>query len=172
MSFTDFNDTILIYNSKLDDYSYKQLLIKPSPEEWSIGQVYMHLLNETIYYMEQANCCLANDDNAQEKMSTTAEIIFKNNSLPRQKIKNDNIDALKMKQPSSKAQLQKEMLQLQGDVNHLSKQVRAGKSRGKTRHPGLGYFNAAEWLQFAAMHLRHHLNQLQELDAFLKKQAL
>ena len=30
------------------------------------------------------------------------------------------------------------------------------KRIGKTKHPGLNYFTAKEWLQFAEMHLRHH----------------
>jgi hypothetical protein len=39
---------------------------------------------------------------------------------------------------------------------------------GKTKHPGLGFFNANEWLQFAEMHLRHHLKQKERIEEFLK----
>jgi hypothetical protein len=39
--------------------------------------------------------------------------------------------------------------------------------RGKAGHPGLGYFSAAEWLQFAEMHLRHHFRQKERLDVAL-----
>jgi hypothetical protein len=41
-------------------------------------------------------------------------------------------------------------------------------STGKSRHPGLGYFNAGEWLRFIEMHMRHHLRQKERIDAFLK----
>jgi hypothetical protein len=34
----------------------------------------------------------------------------------------------------------------------------------KNKHPGLDYFNANEWLQFAEMHLRHHLRQKKRID--------
>jgi hypothetical protein len=40
--------------------------------------------------------------------------------------------------------------------------------KGKTKHPGLNYFTAKEWLQFAGMHLRHHLKQKKRIDDFLK----
>jgi hypothetical protein len=41
---------------------------------------------------------------------------------------------------------------------------------GKTKHPGLGYFSAHEWLQFADMHFRHHLRQKKRIDDFLERQ--
>ena len=47
----------------------------------------------------------------------------------------------------------------------------ARKYKGKTKHPGLGYFSAEEWLQFAEMHFRHHLRQKKRIDEFLKMDA-
>jgi hypothetical protein len=40
--------------------------------------------------------------------------------------------------------------------------------KGKTKHPGLHYFNADEWLQFADMHFRHHVKQKKKIDDFLR----
>ncbi|HEV9036934.1 MAG TPA: hypothetical protein VGQ51_09945 [Puia sp.] len=42
-----------------------------------------------------------------------------------------------------------------------------GPATGKTRHPGLHYFNSLEWLQFAEMHMRHHFRQKKRIDACL-----
>jgi len=39
---------------------------------------------------------------------------------------------------------------------------------GKSKHPGLGFFSASEWFQFAEMHLRHHLKQKERIDRFLQ----
>ena len=39
---------------------------------------------------------------------------------------------------------------------------------GKAKHPGLNYLNASEWLQFADMHMRHHLRQKKRIDDFLR----
>jgi hypothetical protein len=38
---------------------------------------------------------------------------------------------------------------------------------GKTRHPGLLYFSALEWLRFAEMHMRHHFRQKKRIDEAL-----
>jgi hypothetical protein len=44
------------------------------------------------------------------------------------------------------------------------------KRIGKTKHPGSNYFTAKEWLQFAEIHLRHHLKQKKRIDDFFEKQ--
>ena len=55
-------------------------------------------------------------------------------------------------------------------MNNAATQIANSKSKGKTKHPGLNYFNANEWLQFAEMHLRHHLKQEKRIEEFLKLQ--
>jgi hypothetical protein len=45
------------------------------------------------------------------------------------------------------------------------------KRIGKTKYPGLNYFTAKEWLQFAGIHLRHHLKQKKRIDDFLKNNS-
>lgn len=47
MLIEDFNRTIDIWIKQLDQYSFKQLRAKPSPTSWSLGQVYIHLIDET-----------------------------------------------------------------------------------------------------------------------------
>jgi hypothetical protein len=40
--------------------------------------------------------------------------------------------------------------------------------KGKAKHPGLVYFSAIEWYQFAEMHFRHHFWQKKKPDALQK----
>jgi hypothetical protein len=59
------------------------------------------------------------------------------------------------------------MLQLKEKLISLIKRVEHCGSTGKTKHPGLGYFDAREWLGFAEMHMRHHIRQKERIEQCL-----
>ncbi|HEX6224590.1 MAG TPA: DinB family protein, partial [Chryseolinea sp.] len=62
MGIEDFNRTIDIWIKALDHYDFQQLIKKPSFAGWSIGQVFMHLLDDTSFYIRQMEICVTNDD--------------------------------------------------------------------------------------------------------------
>jgi hypothetical protein len=168
MYIDDFIDSIEIWIAALQQYDFKELLAKPGPASWSIGQVYTHLIGETRYYMEQVECCLDKNENASEEMTANAKMMFEKNEMPDQRIKGDSFIADNVKQPESKEQLQKEMLELKSRMNILWTRIINSDCAGKAQHPGLGYFSAAEWVRFSDMHLRHHLRQKRRIDDVLK----
>jgi hypothetical protein len=49
-------------------------------------------------------------------------------------------------------------------VNALYRSHDFTSSKGKTRHPGLLFFSALEWLRFTEMHMRHHFRQKKRID--------
>jgi protein associated with RNAse G/E len=49
------------------------------------------------------------------------------------------------------------LLELKAEINNVAMLISTNTSQGKTKHPGLHYFNAKEWFQFAEMHVRHQL---------------
>ena len=51
-------------------------------------------------------------------------------------------------------------------MNDVAIIINENSLQGKTQHPGLGYFNATEWLQFATMHLRHHFKQKKRIEEY------
>jgi hypothetical protein len=57
-------------------------------------------------------------------------------------------------------------------MRELARQIPASPFKGRTRHPGLGYFDAAEWFRFAGMHFRHHARQKKRIDEFLQQTGL
>ena len=59
--------------------------------------------------------------------------------------------------------LKERLVALIGEVEHFD-------ITGKTKHPGLGYFDAREWLGFAEMHMRHHLRQKERIEKCLFSQ--
>lgn len=162
------NDTLTTWITALQEYDFDSLVAKPDPENWSLGQVFLHLINETNYYIGQIEYCLAHNENASGLMAENAVLIFANNEFPNERIKNDSQSSQNVPQPTNKTGLLEQMLHLKSQLNLLWNKIIAASSLGKTRHPGLGYFNAREWFQFAELHLRHHLRQRKRIEQAIK----
>ena len=167
MLIENFNRTIDNWIRALEGYDYDQLTARPSPTSWSIGQVYMHLLDDTSYYIEQIQICVTNNDHANDQATSAGKIMFSNNDFPNEILEGSPTNAY-MPQPDGKDQLMANMLNLKMALNNAATLISESLFHGKTQHPGLGYFSAHEWLQFADMHLRHHLRQKKRIDTFLE----
>lgn len=167
MLIEDFNHTLDDWIKGLEQYNFTQLSAKPSPTGWSPGQLYMHLIDATNYFIKQAQICATTNDNAKEEASTNAKTMFLNNEFPDAILEGLPSNA-GTPQPVSKNQLISELIHLKDEINKAEAMISKSQYKGKTKHSGLGYFNANEWLQFAEMHFRHHLRQKKRLDEYIK----
>jgi DinB superfamily len=163
----DFNHTVDIWITALDQYDFEKLSAKPAPGKWSIGQVYMHLISQTDYFIKQAKICASNNDHANEAGSSIAKQLFLRNDFPNELLEgppsNDHNP-----QPDSKGQLLRDLIRIKDEFNQAVPVISKSLFKGKTKHPGLNYFNANEWLHCAEMHFRHHLRQKERIDEFIK----
>jgi hypothetical protein len=164
----DLNHTIDFWITELDQYKFSQLCAKPSANSWSIGQVYMHLIDDTNYYIEQIKTCLSVNEHAVGEAAPDAKIMFLNNEFPDEILEGAPANSC-MAQPESKNQLRNDLLNIKVEMNKLWKLIEENSPKGKTEHPGLGFFGAREWFQFADMHFRHHMRQKKRIDSFLKE---
>lgn len=162
------NSTIDKWIEMVNMYSLNSLLEKPSDESWSLGQVAMHIETETNFYISQIERCLNSNENSQESMTEAARAMFESNCFPPDKIRRDDTLSNHYPQPESHEDLYYRMNTLKMHLNHLIAKIEASNSDGKTKHPGFGYFNAKQWLQFAEMHMRHHLRQKDSIEKELK----
>ena len=157
-----------IWIKDLAQYSLDELTAKPAWNSWSMGQVYMHLILDTTYYLEQAEICANSNDHAFEEMSPVAQFFFKNGSFPDKAIQGSP-KHMDIPQPTNKELLMDSLWALKNKFEQIQNMVANSVYNGKAKHPGLAYFNAKEWLQFAEMHFRHHIRQKKRIDVFLKK---
>ena len=162
-----FKDTIDTWINAVEQTSLAQLCTKPSNERWSLGQVCMHLIEATNFYCEQINICLAGNENATEEMSPAAKTFFENNGFSDAIIEGPETNA-GTPQPESKEVLLVSLNALKEKLIRVENSIAASPCIGKSKHPGLNYFNAKEWLQFAEMHFRHHVRQKNRIEDFLK----
>ncbi len=162
-------DTISVWEQSLVGYSLKQLQDKPDKDCWSLGQVYLHLIDQTERYnMQQIEICLASNRNAQKNKSVEGQKVFGHNAFPALKLKGPSSNYNNLEQPIHIGSLRVAIIGLKKQITLLDKKISASKFQGKTKHPGFGYLNASEWLQFIEMHFRHHLRQKRRIDAYLK----
>ncbi|HZY79366.1 MAG TPA: DinB family protein [Cyclobacteriaceae bacterium] len=157
-----FNNTIDTWIKYLDDYTLDELRHKPIPNSWSLGQVYIHITEDTPWHIEQMREALATDDNSAEDKHQDAKMMFARNMFPDIQIEGASTNE-SVRQPESKEEIFDLLLDIKKEVNDLYYEYRFN-SKGKTRHPGLLYFSAAEWLQFTEMHMRHHFKQKERID--------
>jgi hypothetical protein len=162
-----FTTTIQIYIDALDDYTLDMLRQPPGEGNWSLGQVYRHILDDTEWFTGQMAAALATSENSDKDMHEDAKWMFRNNGFPDRQIKGPATNTF-IPQPESKEEFRERLMAIKAEVNRLFTGVDASRTAGKTRHPGLLYFSAGEWLQFAEMHMRHHLRQKARIDAALK----
>jgi len=162
---TQFNQTIQVWIDAVDDYTLEQLRQPPQEGSWSLGQVYQHILDDTEWFVGQMKEALAATSNSEMEMHPDAKRMFANNGFPDIRIQGPATNTC-IPQPESKEELRQRLVAIKEAVNRLFGKTAAARD-GKTRHPGLQYFSAGEWLQFAEMHLRHHLRQKARIDAVL-----
>jgi hypothetical protein len=161
-----FNATIDKWIIYLNDYTIEMLCRKPAPGAWSLGQVYIHIIDDTTFFIEQIETCLLSNANSECEMHADAKTMFANNAFPNVLLTNP-ANSLNLLQPQNKGELLHSLMRIKDEVNYLYNAYNFAEATGKTRHPGLLYFNAMQWLQFAEMHLRHHLRQKKRIDDVL-----
>lgn len=168
MTILQLNSTIDTWINALYNYNIETLQKKIEKDSWSLGQVYIHILDDTNYYIEQIELCLTHNENQLEEMTEFAINLFFKAEFTEQKIKGDPSAGQSMPQPGSKENLINQMMSLKNRLNLIWLEVIKSENVGKTKHPGLGYFNAQDWLKFSEIHMRHHLLQKRRIDDALE----
>jgi hypothetical protein len=164
----NFKHPIDTWINALERYDFVQLCTRPSANSWSLGQVYMHLLDDSRYYLEQIKICVSSNDHSNEEPSSFAKDMLRNNEFPDDIIVGASSNEL-VPQPMSKEQLLSNLAALKKDIANAALLIQETSFQGRTKHPGLQYFNAAEWYQFIGMHFRHHLRQRERINEFLER---
>jgi hypothetical protein len=96
----DFKATIDTWIKAIQEYSFEDLCNNPDNNSWSLGQVCMHPVNDTDWFIEQIKIYMLNDDNTKETMLPFAQTTFTNNSFPDERLTNPAND--NMPQPEDK----------------------------------------------------------------------
>ncbi len=158
------------YIRELEGLRLEQLTYKPSETVWSIGQMYMHLIQSAIY-MQLRNleaCRTANNANiGGGEKNAQGVAVFSQGSFPPIKIQVPPSKEYTPQQPESKEQLVNGIRQVIQQMREIEPTIASIPADSTTLHPAFGALNATEWFALVEMHYRHHLRQLAELKEIL-----
>jgi|SRR6185437_1476361 len=161
-----FDTTIRQWIDMLGDYTLEMLHRPPRPGSWTLGQVYIHIIDDTGWFVGQMKEALLSRVDADKTMHPDARAMFDRNGFPDLQIEGPATNTY-IPQPQSKEELARQLMEIKTTVDALFRDFDPAVSTGKTRHPGLHFFSPLEWLQFAEMHMRHHLRQKRRIDEAL-----
>ena len=160
--------TINQWEAELSSYEFEKLLLKPHDDSWSLGQVYMHLIQSTTeFHVKQIEIASSTDEQKTRRKNVEGFMAFHVlKSLPPIKIKVPPSEDYTPKQPQNKEQILNGLIMTKEVLTASMKYFQNNKG-GKTKHPGLSYLNSIEWLKLIEMHFRHHFRQKARIDQYL-----
>jgi hypothetical protein len=159
------------YMKELDFYGKNQFKYKLSDNQWSLGQLYDHLINGTYsFHLKEIENCL-NKKNGKEggNKKFKGKLIFFLNGFPKIKIKGLPSEKYTPTQPESPVKMKDELYRFIKMMQKISKDIdHSNNLKYKTLHPSFGMLNALEWYLIIEMHFRHHLKQKTKLDEVVR----
>jgi hypothetical protein len=161
-----FDATIQQWIDLLSNYTLEQLCRPPRAGSWSLGQVYIHIIDDTGWFAGQMKEALHSRVDGDKTMHPDARAMFDRNGFPDVLIEGPATNTY-IPQPRSKEELAQQLRAIKTEVDGLFRDFDPAVSTGKTRHPGLHFFSPLEWLQFSELHMRHHLRQKKRIDEAL-----
>lgn len=165
----DLKQQLTIWEGFLNNYSLEELQTSPSETEWSLGQVYLHLIIGTEkFHLANVWKSIQEPQLAGEK-SDFGKNLFKHNGFPPVDIKGPSGKPQPAPpQVTSKEGLKSLIHKVKEEVDKAYEALQQ-KETGKFEHTAFGALTGAEWFQMIEMHWRHHLRQKAKIDEFLGK---
>ncbi|MCR6522135.1 DinB family protein [Lysinibacillus capsici] len=163
-----FELTVERYLAELTKLNMDKIHRKLNEEDWSIGQMYVHLIQSAFMHLHNVEQCLAGNEstlNPTKEKTEQGKIVFKLEQFP----------AVRIKVPASRnytPQSPESMEHLVEGLHSVVERMRNTESvllqvpvSNKILHPAFGALNAQEWFMLIEMHYRHHFLQLDRLKS-------
>lgn len=165
---SQYNRTAETWLKDLDRYSDEDFARAPSESEWSIGQVYAHIVEGTKrFHLRMVDMCATGAaERTEEGMNERGSAIFEANAFPPIRIAVPPSPQYTPVQPTVEA-MRSGFLELNEMMQAAAPRAAAADPALKMQHPSLGPLNAREWYQLIPIHLRHHVLQKERLEAWL-----
>lgn len=163
-------ETLSIWENALNGYSEEEFKKNASDDNWSIGQVYQHIIVGTMkFHLPQVEKCLGSSENKDEGKTMPGKLVFLINTFPPMRIKVPASKEYTPEQPADKNAVKENLILLKKKLKELADKIEKSESKGKAKHPAFGFLNAIEWYGLIGNHFKHHLKQKKRIDAELKK---
>lgn len=160
------------YLAELNKLDMDSLHKKQSEEEWSIGQMYVHLIQSALFmHLHNVEQCLSSKDsalNSDEEKTELGRQVFESGHFPPVPVKVPPSPQYTPQPPESMESLIDGLHMVVERMRSTEPLVYQASVNNKIRHPRLGALNAKEWFLLIEMHYRHHFLQLDRLISNLE----
>ncbi len=160
------NEAIDHWINEYKRLDFDKITQKPSENEWSLGQVGIHLwMSAKGFFFKNAERCLNKEGTESGKSKKLgAHLIFTFKTLPPVKYEMPRQVAVVPKQPESKEQLIAKLEEIKTLAAGYIKRIPDSDPALKIKHPFLGWLNTAEWISLCNIHFRHHMRQKERIQ--------
>lgn len=167
-----FETAVERYLAELNKLDMGSLLKKQSEKEWSIGQMYVHLIQSALFlHLHNIEQCLSSEDstlNSGEEKTELGRQVFELGQFPPVPVKVPASPQYTPQPPESTGSLIDGLHEVVDRMRSTEPLVYQASVNNKIRHPRLGALNAQEWFLLIEMHYRHHFLQLDRLKSNLE----
>ncbi|QOS79445.1 DinB family protein [Paenibacillus sp. JNUCC31] len=168
------NDSLAIiehYKQRLAGYTIDQLRYKSQEDVWSIGQMYIHVIDVAEEYIDHIQICIMATQEIYEGKTEDGTKAFIEKAWPDVRVKLEE-PVNRTRNPDSKDEIIAGLEQVQKKLKYWEEHIHGTNQACKVRHGWFGWLNAREWFEMINMHSRHHLRQKARLDEKLAEAGL
>ncbi|MFX3635951.1 MAG: DinB family protein [Candidatus Pristimantibacillus sp.] len=159
------------YIRNLDRYSIEQLRFKYKENEWSVGQMYIHVIEVAKEYIGYIETCTKGTHEEPEDKTEDGTKALAEKKWPNIRVKLEQ-PANETRNPESKDEIIAGLEQVLEKLAYWAYCVDEANPACKVRHGWFGWLNAGEWFEMVGMHSRHHLHQKAKLDEELAEAGI
>ncbi|MDR6555051.1 DinB family protein [Paenibacillus qinlingensis] len=159
------------YIRNLDRYSIEQLRFKSKENVWSVGQMYIHVIEVAKEYIGYIETCTKGTHEEPEGKTEVGTKALAEKEWPNIRVKLEQ-PANETSNPESKDEIIAGLEQVLEKLAYWAGCVDEANPACKVRHGWFGWLNAGDWFEMVGMHSRHHLRQKTNLDGELAKAGI
>lgn len=163
-----FELTVERYLAELTKLNMDKIHRKLNEEDWSIGQMYVHLIQSAFMHLHNVEQCLAGSEstfNPTKEKTEQGKIVFKLEQFPAVRIKVSASPNYTPQPPESMEHLVEGLHSVVERMRNTESVLLQVPVSNKILHPAFGALNAQEWFMLIEMHYRHHFLQLDRLKS-------
>ncbi|TDQ09852.1 DinB family protein [Pedobacter metabolipauper] len=160
-------EVVTDYKERLNTINDAVFELSPPTGGWSFSEVYFHILDASVLTLDEIKVCTNGNGKRKDTAFIVKLILFLGSLPPGKKYEapNNLAERLKKINKTEAMELADHFLFL---LTEEYPNIRHADQGVKTRHPTMGYLNAAQWLRFMRIHLEHHVKQLDRIKESLK----
>lgn len=165
-----FELTVERYLAELTKLNMDKIHRKLNEEDWSIGQMYVHLIQSAFMHLHNVEQCLAGSEstfNPTKEKTEQGKIVFKLEQFPAVRIKVPTSPNYTPQPPESMEHLVEGLHSVVERMRNTESVLLQVPVSNKILHPAFGALNAQEWFMLIEMHYRHHFLQLDRLKSLV-----